>query len=245
VRIELKRVRKSFGGVRALDDISMTIGPGEIIAVLGANGAGKTTLLRALAGVVSPDHGEILFDGEEFHRGRMDLRRRFVFLPDFPFLFASMDVLRHIGMMLRLYKTMPDATEERVVEALRHLDLLPLAETPLVHLSRGQLYKTALAGLLAVQPEVWLLDEPFASGMDPLGIGYFKEQARAAAAAGRTVIYSTQILDVAERFSDRVALIHEGRMLLFESVGEMAVRLSAPEGVLEAAFQKLREGESL
>jgi ABC-type multidrug transport system ATPase subunit len=238
--IELRKLRKLFGGLKAMDEVSLSIAPGQIVAVLGPNGAGKTTLLRALAGIVAPDTGEILYDNQRFDRGRMELRRKFVFLPDFPYAFGHMDVLRHMSMMLRLYGASADGVEERAVDILRNLDLLPLAETPLANLSRGQLYKATLAGLLIVNPELWLLDEPFASGMDAHGIGYLKEQARAAAARGATVLYSTQILDIAEHFSDRVCVIHKGKIELFANVDEMT-SIAAKGAVLETLFKQLRE----
>ena len=239
--ISLDTLTKSYRSVAALDDARLTIEPGQIVSVLGPNGAGKTTLLLCLAGIVAPTSGRILYDGERFHRGRMDLRRRFGYLPDFPFLFPDMTVVRHIGMMLRLYRAEGDGVEDRVIEILRNLDMLPLTDTKLGALSRGQIYKAALAGLLAVNPEVWLLDEPFASGMDPAGIIFFRKRARDAAARGGTVVYSTQILEVAEKFSDRVCLLHRGQIRFYETFEELRRRWSGEGGVLEQLFAQLRE----
>src|SRR2546430_1311161 len=97
---------------------------------------------------------------------------------------------------------------------------------------------------MAVDPELWLLDEPFASGMDPHGISFFKREARAAALRGRTVIYSTQILDVAENLCDRVCLIHKGALRLYESISELRARTPvgpSEGGVLEDVFRQIRE----
>src|SRR6476659_1825314 len=170
MRIALANATKSYGPLMALDQLDLQIEPGQIVALVGPNGAGKTTLLRCLAGLAVLDRGPISYDGEAFRRGRIDLRRRLAFLPDFPCLFSEMSVLRHVGMTLRLYGADGDVAEERVLARLRDFDLLTLAEMPLGTLSRGQLYKAALAALLAVDPELLLLDEPFASGMDPNGI---------------------------------------------------------------------------
>ena len=241
MKIELQGVSKSFGKLRALDRVQMEIAPGQIVAVLGQNGAGKSTLLRTLAGFVAPDQGQLLFDDQPFRRDRVDLRRQIIFLPDFPFAFTDMTILRHLGMMLSVYEAAVPGVEERVLEILRDFDLLPLAETPLAFLSRGQMYKSMLAGLLAVDPAVWLLDEPFASGMDPQGFNSFKKHARAAAQRGRTIIYSTQLLDVAERFSDRVCVVHQGEIRAFDSVDNLRSRTGGSGDVLEAVFQQLRE----
>jgi len=131
--------------------------------------------------------------------------------------------------------------EERVLELLQDFDLLPLALRPVNSLSRGQAYKTALVALLAVDPELWLLDEPFASGMDPQGIDAFKRHARAAANRGRTIIYSTQLLDVAERFSDRVCVINKGELHAFDTLANLRIAALDKDNVLEEMFRRLRE----
>src|SRR6266436_661100 len=131
MKVELQKVLKRYKSLRALDDVSVIIEPGQILALLGPNGAGKTTSLRCLAGIVATDEGEVLYDGQKFTRQRMDLRRRLFFLPDFPAVFEEWSPLRHIGMVARLYgKDGGSAFEERVVQLLGDLDLLPLANAP-------------------------------------------------------------------------------------------------------------------
>jgi len=243
MKIQLQNVLKKYRSLRALDDISLTIEPGQVLALVGPNGAGKTTLLRCLAGTVAPDHGQILYGNEAFIRGRIDLRRRLLFLPDFPAVFEEWSPLRHIGMVSQLYGMDGQTLENRVVELLREFDLLPLANAPFFVLSRGQRYKAALMALLAVNPELWLLDEPFASGMDPNGINAFKRLAREATANGQTVIYSTQILDAAERFSDRVCVIHRGNVRAFERTAALREAAHGDTSALDELFKQLREEE--
>lgn len=222
----------------ALEQVSLELEPGQIVGVLGANGAGKTTLLNCLAGIVAPSQGAIYYDGEIFHRGKLALRRRLMFLPDFPMAFARMNVLQHIAMCVRLYdRAEPDV--DNVVKILDHLNILPLAGMPFGTMSRGQLYKASLAGLLVVDPELWILDEPMASGMDPMGIAYFKQQSRLAAARGRTVVYTTQILEIAEKFSDRICVIDHGGLRLTGKAGELWG--GAGKQSLEAVLMNLRD----
>lgn len=246
MKIELNGVSKRFGQTVALDRVRLEFDPGQIIALLGPNGAGKTTLLRCLSGIAAPDRGEVLYDDQPFRRDRIDLRRRLAFLPDFPIVFEHWDVIRHAGMLLRLYgKTGTAETtgaEERFLELLGRFDLLPLARKPFAQLSRGQRYKAAFAALVTVDPDLWLLDEPLASGMDPHGIAAFKACCREAAARQRTIVYSTQILDAAERFSDRVCVIHRGEVRAFDSVRNLEARQqSEGGGVLDEIFRQLRE----
>lgn len=241
MKIEANGLSKYYGGFRALDRASFEIHPGQIVALLGANGAGKTTLLRCLSGLAAPDKGFILLNDETFTRDRLDLRRRIAFLPDFPFAFWDMTVLRHIGLTVNIYEAQYPGIEERTLRLLRDFDLMPLAESPLQNLSRGQIYKACLAALLVVNPEIWLLDEPFASGMDPHGISVFKEYAREAAGQGRTIIYSTQILDVVERFSDRVCILQQGEIRAFDSVERLRGGAEGASGGLEEIFRQFRE----
>jgi ABC-type multidrug transport system ATPase subunit len=241
MRISIQSVSKRFGGVEALRDVSLDIEPGQIVTLVGANGAGKTTLLRLLATLYVPDVGQIHFDGELLERGRIDLRRRLHFLPDFPVAFLDKSAIEHIGMALALYDRPTAGLEERVLELLRDFDLLPMAEFPLRTLSRGELYKAALAALIAIDPELWLLDEPLASGMDPRGLAACRRYAREAVARGRTVIYSTQILEAAERFSDRVCILHRGRVHAFDRVANIKRQPAENgDGALEQILAQLQ-----
>jgi ABC-type multidrug transport system ATPase subunit len=241
MHISLRSLSKRYSRVRALDKVSIEIAPGQILSILGPNGAGKTTLLRCLSGIVSPTSGEIRYDGEKFFRGSMAFRRKIAYLPDFPIAFLQNTVIGHIGMVLRLYRVDGSTSESRVLDLLRGLDLLPLIDSPMAQLSRGQAYKSALCALLAVDTELLLLDEPFASGMDPNGISFLKREAQNAARQGRTVIYSTQILDIAEKVSDRVCVIDKGEVRHYAMVSELQGTNPGEGGVLENLFRKLRE----
>ena len=241
MQLELRQLTKAYGPARALDGVSLTLPPGRVVAVIGLNGAGKTTLLRCLAGIVAPTRGEVLCDGEVFRRSRLDLRRRIAFLPDFPVLYPHMNALQHIALMLRVYERDTDGVDDAILATLGELDLLPLAESPLGNLSRGQAYKAGFAGLLAVKPELWLLDEPFASGLDPQGLAVLKQHAREAAAAGATVIYSTQILEIAEKFSDLLCVIDRGKLAATYTREELAALPPTGPESLEMRLRQFRE----
>lgn len=242
MRISLRSVSKSFGSVPALADVSLNIEPGEIVAVVGLNGAGKSTLLRCLIGVVAPDSGEILYDGELFQRERIDLRKRIFFLPDFPLAYPSMTVVRHIDLVLRFYEADRATADERAIALLRDFDMLPYVDAVIGSLSRGQAYKAVLAALLAVDPEVWMFDEPFASGMDPAGLDAFRRHVRDALRRGRTVLFTTQLLSLAD-FGDRVCVLHRGRVHAFDRIEQIREQRAVGNatGALEQLLAELRE----
>ena len=240
--ISIRNVGKRFGQVTALDDVSLDLAPGEIVAVLGANGAGKTTLLRAMSGIVAPNRGEMRYDENLFRRDRLDLRRRFCFLPDFPEVSSGMTVLEHIGMVVQLYEAQDSGIEPRILALLRDYDLLPLIDSPFSTLSRGQVYKAALVALLAVDPEVWMFDEPFASGIDPPGIAAFRRHVRAAAGRQRTIIYTTQILELAEQFSDHVCVLDKGRVIALDTMDRVRQSMS-PGSPLERLLAASRSDQ--
>jgi ABC-type multidrug transport system ATPase subunit len=236
VKVELAGISKIYGSRRALHGLRLELQPGRVVALLGLNGAGKSTLLHCLAGLLGLSEGDIYYDVEVFARDRVDLRRRFGFLPDFPIFFTEMTVLQHIAMALRLYEKEHADAEERIFDLLQSFDLISVAQQPMGLLSRGQAYKVALSALIAVEPELWLLDEPMASGMDALGLTEFRRRARAAAEQGATIIYTTQILSVAEQFSDEVIVLHEGRVHAHGPVGSLSAA-----GELEELFASLRD----
>lgn len=216
--IWLNCINKSFTGIKVLEEVRAEIEAGTTVALLGANGAGKTTLLRCLATLSGPDSGDIRLDGEILKRGRIDLRQRLMFLPDFPELFNHQDPLAVIAMYLKLWKADRPGVEQRVADLMDRLQIASLCDVPSWSFSRGQRYKTALAALCAVDPELWLLDEPFASGMDPQGIATFRHEVEEAVKnRKRTVIYSTQMVELACGFSDQIAVISRGRLTMYDT----------------------------
>ena len=244
MRLSLVGLTKKFGPQRVLDGLSLDLLPGTITCVIGLNGAGKTTLLRCCAGLLAASDGEVRYDDAPFRRDDLALRRRMCFLPDFPPFLGDATVLTHISLILDLYRPGQAFAADRVIDLLGEFDLLPYAEMPIATLSRGQTYKAALIGLLLAQPELWLLDEPFASGMDPQGLGSLKRYAREATAGGATIVYSTQILEIAERFADRIIVIDRGRVRL--DLEHAALRALPPSGVgsLEDQLREFRENRA-
>jgi len=238
LKVALEKLTKKFGLNRVLNSVDLELPEGSITALVGMNGAGKTTLLHCVAALLALNGGAVTFDGERLRRDRIDLRKRFMFLPDFPIFVLAPTLIDYLSLVLRLYERDTEAAAERVLDLLREFDLLPLADLPLAQLSRGQQYKAALISLIAVDPDLWLLDELLASGMDPLGLRAFHRHARLAADKGKTILYTTQILEVAERSADYAAVLHEGRIRAFARCSELRTKA---DGGLADLFASLAE----
>jgi len=242
MHVSIRSLSKQFGQLAALEDVSIEIEPGSLIGIIGPNGAGKTTLLRCLAGILGPTSGEILYDGERFNRERMDLRKRFGILADTPYVLTTMTPIQHIALVARLYERDITQDLDRVISLLRDLHMLSASDSYFVGLSRGETYKAALAALFTVDPELWLLDEPFASGMDPEGLQVLRREIHAATDRGRTVIFTTQLLELVEDFADSICVLGHGQMLGFGTLDQLRDQ-AGTTGSLTEVFAELRAGE--
>ena len=231
MHIELQSIRKSFGRTRALWDFNLSIPPSSTIALVGENGAGKSTLLRMLAGICVPDEGYVTYDSVIFDREQMDLRKRLHFIPDMPLLFPDLSVARNISTFAALYGKNFEGREEEFSQQLYEIGCASLMKRSAGQLSRGQMWKVGLACVAAIEPELLLADEPFASGMDEIGMGAFRRLTRKLVGAGSTVIYTTQMIGMAVDFSDYVCVIRDGcKAMLTESSKLRAYLDREPEG---------------
>jgi iron(III) transport system ATP-binding protein len=213
--IELDGVAKSFGAAKAVAGASLSVGRGELVALLGPSGCGKTTLLRLVAGFEAADAGTIRIDGEDVTRTPPERRRVGMVFQDYA-LFPHLTVEENVGFGLPRR-----GREQRVQEALRLVNLHCLDGRYPHELSGGQQQRVALARALAPQPEVILLDEPWSS-IDPLLRDAMRDElARILRAAGTTVLLVTHDQEEALALADRVALMRDGRV----------VQVGAPEDV--------------
>lgn len=232
--LQLHEVSKCFGREIVFDDVTIEAPAGSIVSVVGLNGAGKTTLLSLCAAILSPNRGEVRIDGERLEHERLDLRRRLAFLSDTVVGFGGWTPLRYAAVLADLYEVEDPTFPDRFAAHLDGLEALDVARKSLAFLSRGQIYKVALATILALDPELWLFDEPFASGMDAVGLAYFDAEVRAAAERGRIILYSTQLLKMAEGLGTEAWIVHGTQLHRWVPGGQI-------EGGLAAAMQGLRE----
>lgn len=239
--IELQDVVKHFGDVRAVDGISLTVPRGEFFCVLGPNAAGKTTTIKMLVGLIKPTRGRARVAGFDVQDQPLEARARLAYVPDFPFLYDKLtpwEFLRFTGQLFRM-------DDERIRRAAA--DLVPRFQLeewlhkPIEGLSHGTRQRVAIASALLHEPEVFVIDEPMV-GLDPHHARVVKDTLRERANKGMTVFLSTHQTSVAEEMSDRVGIIHRGRLVAAGTPAELH-RNAGTNGALEKAFLAITEGE--
>jgi ABC-2 type transport system ATP-binding protein len=237
--LEIQRLVKQYKNFRAVDDLSFTIRPGEIVGLLGPNGAGKTTALRCVAGILRPSEGRILINGWDVIADQAKAKAGLAFVPEVPSLYDLLTVEEHIKFVAMCFNTL-DVFEAHKEELLDRYDLTEKRNELVATLSKGMKQKLSVACALVHNANVLLFDEPLI-GVDPAGAHELKLEISRARDAGAAILISTHLLDTAERLCDRVIILARGRKLAEGTLAELQ-HLSGSEGMsLEGVFLKLTE----
>jgi ABC-2 type transport system ATP-binding protein len=219
--LELIGLRRTFGDLVALDDVSFTVPEGAIVGFVGPNGAGKTTAMRIALGVLTPDAGSVRWRGEPVDAST---RRRFGYMPEERGLYPKMRVLEQLVYLARLHGLSRAQARERASETLQALGVADRAEDRVEALSLGNQQRVQLSAALVHEPELLVLDEPFA-GLDPVGVDVLSGVLRRQASNhGVPVVFSSHQLDLVERLCDAVVLIDDGRIVAQGSIDELRER---------------------
>ncbi len=234
--IRAASVTKSFGPVRALDAVSLTVEPGEFFGLLGPNGAGKTTLTRVLTGQLAPDAGEGEVMGVPFRDG-LAIKRKVGIVPEADTPPTFLTTQEFLELVCRLRDL--DRVDARVGAQLAFFDLEDKRDVLCRDLSKGQRQKVMLAAALIPEPDLLLLDEPFIN-LDPVYQRKVRDALAAHVARGKTVFMCTHILEIAEKLCTRLAIINRGRIA---AMGTLAEIRSRTDERLEDVFLRLVAGE--
>ena len=240
--VEARRLVKQYGAVTALNDVSFTVGRGEIFGFLGANGAGKTTTLRILCGLLRPTSGAAFIEGIDIAADPLEAKARLGYLDEEPFVHPHLTGREFLNYVADLYR-MPRGTEraERMERLLRLFELADRDRELIGGYSHGMRQKIGLASLLIREPSVLLLDEP-TNGLDPRSARLVKDLLEELAARGTTVLLSTHILEVAQALCRRMAIIDRGRIVAVGTIEELRTQTGAAQASLEDLFLKLTAG---
>jgi ABC-2 type transport system ATP-binding protein len=235
--IQLEHLVKKFGGLTAVNDLSLHIGRGEFFALLGPNAAGKTTTIKLLTGLMKPTSGTSRICGFDIQREPLEARRRLAYVPDFPFLYDKLtawEFFRFTGEMFQL-----DAAriEKNSRELIARFHLAEFTDRPLEGLSHGTRQRIAIVSALLHDPQVFVIDEPMV-GLDPQHARVVKDVLKERSLAGMTVLVSTHQLGIAEEMADRIGIINDGRLIAV-GTGEELRKQSGNAGALEEIFLTL------
>jgi ABC-2 type transport system ATP-binding protein len=214
------------GTFTAVDDLSITVGSGEIVGLIGPNGAGKTTTLRSLAGILRPTSGRLEIDGHDLVGDPLEAKRRLAFMPDEPHLFEYLTVAEHLRLMARLYHV--DDFAQRSAALLEELELAGKEGALPGELSRGMRQKVVIACGLIRNATTLLFDEPL-TGLDPIGIRRMRNTILARARDGAAILLSSHLLHLVEEICSRVIIMDRGRKVADGTFAELATRADLAE----------------
>jgi ABC-2 type transport system ATP-binding protein len=239
--IRVDHVTKCYGRLRAVDDVSFEVHPGEVFAFLGPNGAGKTTTIKMLAGLLSPDAGTIEICGHPMSTDARAAKARIAYVPDQPFLYEKLSAREFLSFVGQMYGLDPPLCEARAAAYMARLSVTEFADQLAEGYSHGMKQRVVLAAALLHDPQVLIVDEPMV-GLDPRTVRTVKDILRQRAEEGRTVFMSTHTLDVAESIADRIAIIHQGRIINCGTLAQLRAQ-AAHEHRLEDIFLELTRPE--
>ena len=227
--IEVRNVIKRYAAHLAVDGVSFQAHPGEIFGLLGPNGAGKTTIIRMIMNILTPDAGEVLFDGAPLKEAD---KSRIGYLPEERGLYRRQTVAEVLTYLAAL-KGVPRARSAAAVDAwLDRFELADWRDRRVEQLSRGMAQKVQFAAAVVHDPEIIFFDEPFA-GIDPVATDVLRAALVELAQAGKTVLFSTHLMEQAERICERVHIIDRGRTMLDGRLSEIKDRFGT--GTIQVA----------
>ena len=224
-------------GKPAVKDLTLTIENGDIFGFIGHNGAGKTTTIKAITGILPFEQGEITLDGISIRKDPIAFKKQIAYLPDNPDLYESMTGFKYINFIADIYRVDEKRKQQNVQKYADAFELTAELGNPISAYSHGMKQKLAITGALIHEPSIWVLDEPMV-GLDPQSVFMLKEEMRRHADSGRTVFFSTHVLDVAERLCDEIGIIKRGRLIARGTLDELR---HGGDSSLEEVFLELVE----
>jgi len=242
--IEFNSISKTYAksAVKAVDALSLSIRDGEIFGFLGPNGAGKTTTIKVLTGVLRADAGTARIDGIDIAVSPLEAKRRIGYVTDNPELFSRLKAAEYLNFVGDVYGVGTDLRRERVAEYTSLFGIQDALGGSIGSFSHGMKQKLLLTASLLSDPQNWVLDEPMV-GLDPKAAFALKELMRSRALAGKTVFFSTHVMEVAEKLCDRLAIINKGKIVFNGTLAELKI-LQGSDSSLESLFLELVDDEA-
>jgi ABC-2 type transport system ATP-binding protein len=228
--LEVKNLTKNFNGIRAVDDASFTVPEGSVFGLIGRNGAGKTTTIRMMMNIYVPDNGEVILRGTKIGQ---EFKDKVGYLPEERGLYKKMKVMDTLLFLAELKGKTGKEVERKALNYLQQFDLAERKNSKLQDLSKGNQQKIQFIAAILHDPEFLIFDEPFA-GLDPINTDLLKDIILEKKEEGKVIIFSTHLMDFAEKLSDHIAMIDHGKIILQGSLSEIKSQFAQRNITLEA-----------
>lgn len=240
--VEFRNVVFAYDRGEVLKDISFRLERGQVIGLLGPNGAGKSTTIRIVCGILAAGRGIVSVCGLPMPERSVDVKQRIGYVPEAAELFDSLNGQEFLELSGRLHNVDEETLQSRIRELLETFELTSDRHSRLDKYSKGMRQKILIAAALLHNPELILLDEPL-SGLDVNAAMLIKDLIAALAASGKTILYSSHVLDVVEKVCDRVLIIHKGALIADSTPEELKAATDA--STLEDVFRRLTQGSAV
>lgn len=239
--IELKNISKAYlKNKNIIENLNLTIKNSEIFGFLGPNGAGKTTTIKMITGIIKPSNGEVYIDGISIKEKPLEAKKNFSYVPDSPDMFLSLTGNEYLNFMADMYDIPLKIRTERINNFATQFEIIENLDQRILEYSHGMRQKIVLIGALLNDSNNLILDEPMV-GLDPKAAYVLKKIMREYANANKTVLFSTHVLEIAEKICDRVCIINKGEIIAIGTIDEIKQKFN--NGTLENIFLEITEDE--
>ena len=236
--LELKGITKKYKVFLAVDNVSFSLAPGEILGYLGPNGAGKTTTIKILAGLLEQTEGRFFYQGEDVKNDLYGFKKKIGYVPEQSEIYPHLSAYDYLLMVGRLRRIPETVLKEKIERFMELFSLTTDMYSSISSFSKGMIQKVLIGAALLHDPEILLLDEPL-SGLDVTTGLILKDLIRQLAGMGKIIIYSSHILEIVEKICSRIVIIHRGRIVADDSVENLRNLMKLPS--LEDIFNQLVE----
>jgi ABC-2 type transport system ATP-binding protein len=234
--LDVQHLYRSYRGIPAIQDINFKVAPGEVVGFLGPNGAGKSTTVKIVTGMLRPDDGRVLFEGQDIAKDMVAFRAAIGYVPEEAHLYTYLSGLEYLQLVGRLRGLDEELIEAKASRLLALLNLESWQYSPISTYSKGMRQRVLIAASLLHDPKLLIFDEPL-SGLDVISGRLFKDLLEILAAEGKAVLYISHVLEVVEQVCSRVIVIAKGRVLADAPPADLARLMSLPN--LESVFAQL------
>jgi ABC-2 type transport system ATP-binding protein len=234
--LELQNLCRSYRGIPAIENVNFKVAAGEIVGFLGPNGAGKSTTVKIITGMLRPNEGRVLFEGQDVRKDMVAFRSVFGYVPEEAHLYNYLSGLEYLQLVGRLRGLGEQLIETKATRLLKLLHLESWQYSPISSYSKGMRQRVLIAAALLHDPKLLIFDEPL-SGLDVASARLFKDLLEFLAAEGKAVLYISHVLEVVEQVCNRVIVIAKGKLLADAAPSELTRLMSLP--TLESVFAQL------